>query len=57
MLKSLVFALSFATVAIHSSQAEVTMGEAFASHHSVLPDCYSSVCGSISGVRLQTSLE
>lgn len=33
------------------------MGEAFASHHSVFPDCYCSVCGSISGVRLQTSLE
>lgn len=49
--------LPLTTAAVHSSQTEVGVGEAAASHHPVLPDCDCCVRGSVPGVRLQTSLE
>lgn len=49
--------LSPTAAAVHSGQNEVRMDEASASHHSILPNRNCSVCGSVPGVRLQTSLE
>lgn len=49
--------LSFSSVAVHSSQTAVWVGQTSPSHHPVLPRCSGCVCGSVESVRLQTSLE